>query len=163
MAKTTATKTTTHPRRANTDTDLFDMIKRLDSLWRQNKKLDVSPRSPTYEDSMLRQAEVFNEACDLERQIAATRVHTKKGFAAKCKAIIEVDFSDGDLMMIAVLLGRDAERLGIEEIVPKFIVSDALHWFKKADARVDVVKDMFAAMLSTYGNAEAARIGSLLK
>ena len=115
MAKTTAKKTTTHTRRTNTETDLFDMIKRPDSLWRQNKKLDVSPRSPTYEDSMLRQAEVINEACDLERQIAATRVHTKKGFAAKCRAIIEADFSDGDLMMIAVLLGRDAERLRIEE------------------------------------------------
>jgi hypothetical protein len=73
MSKTTAKKTTTRTRRNHPDAELLDMIKRLDVLWRESKKLDVSPRSPTFEDCMIRQTEVCHEACDLERQIAATR------------------------------------------------------------------------------------------
>jgi hypothetical protein len=68
---------------------------------------------------MAQQDKLDDAACDLEWKIAFAEVDSPQGYAAKITAIREANFDNEDLIAIAFMLGRQAERLGIAGGAPE--------------------------------------------
>jgi len=64
----------------------------------------------------------FAAACAMELEIALTEVATPEAFIARCKLIEEANFDPSDLMILAYLLGQNAERLELD-YVPGFLTA----------------------------------------
>jgi hypothetical protein len=91
------------------DQKFIAKTERLAALWEK----DASRETPPMGDEQF-------EAIKLEFAIATSPVTTLAGFKAKCKAIEACQWDADDLVIIACLVGRDIERLGIKKI-PDFI------------------------------------------
>jgi hypothetical protein len=120
----TATTLTTDP-----DAGLYAAIRDCAALWRQTPALDELAVKMKRDGNAVEAAkanartdEITGQACDLERQIAEMPVATVRGYGTKCDAIDRANFDASDLVAIAFLLGRDAERLGITGL-PAFITN----------------------------------------
>jgi hypothetical protein len=135
----------------NPDAALTEMIKRCSAAWRQSAKADVAAMnlrrsgSEDLADAKWRdQHNLSEEACALEQLIMSTRVHTARGYVAKCRAIAKISCDDIDLIIAAFILGRDAERLEIAGM-PAFL-----------QRRVDGPKNRFKTVAMIDAEREAA-------
>jgi hypothetical protein len=159
MSKAIPGSSTSKP---DSDAELFDKIKQCAAVWHESAEADESAcacasrgddaSADTFDDLS---EERCDEACELERQIWSTKVKTRAGYEAKLRSIGDAAPDAGDLILLAFMLGRDAERLGVTEAVPKAVVDLALGWFGGRGANMDAVNEHLAAMVHTYSGAES--------
>lgn len=93
----------------NPDAALLTAIEDAKRAWREVRRRDDS-------DPGLDVAAA--KAIKLERQIARMPAMTIEGYNAKILSIREAEFDEDDLLAIMFRLGRDAERLGLEDEPP---------------------------------------------
>src|SRR5216683_478897 len=84
--------------RRTADADFFAKIARRAAEWRK----DLAKKTAS---------DTVSGACQIEFEVAASKVLTKSGFHAKCRAVAQDGWDADDMVVIAFLLGRDAERL----------------------------------------------------
>jgi hypothetical protein len=171
MAKTTSPKTTrtTRTRRANPDDVAFlQMIERCAALWSDSNQLDdktipklrKSGADPAQiAELRARMDKLIHDACALERQIAATKIFTAEGYAAKAKFLAEAAFDAEEARVFAFLLGRDAERIGITAVAPGFIAKP-LGRDKSFKGEAKRANYLAAKALRTYRAKRAAAVGA---
>jgi hypothetical protein len=87
-------------------------------------------------------------------QIASTKVHTKRGYEAKCRAIAEADFDDDDLVVLGFLLGRDAQRLEIAGVPDCITRRRILESFRR-HAELQASRDSY--FVNTYADSHRRR------
>ena len=95
----------------------------LASLWSETLLHDLMPHSAYYEAALVQRERLCNEACNLEWRIATTPVFTLAGYAAKVASIAAAGFDIEVLIQIAWQLGREATRLGIDELPPLLLAA----------------------------------------
>lgn len=113
----------------NPDASFFEMLSRLPAAFDEsgplNEKAVALRRAGRLEEAAEFDAlcdESFAAACAMELEIALTEVAMPEAFIARCKLIEEANFDPPDLMILAYLLGQNAERLELD-YVPGFLTA----------------------------------------
>jgi hypothetical protein len=126
------------------DAHYFQQIEQLAELYRREETQPNTAVSP----ERLAETDLFLERSRYEHEACAAPVFSRKAFDAKCKVIEGCEWDLDDLLILAFLIGRDAERIGVKRI-PRFIRDRQGETFPgPMKERVDLSAEFYAQRLA---------------